>query len=178
MRRGRHADRTALRGAGGRLACTRVRRAALAERLFATPPAAVLAEDTYAEANAVAARLLGGKKISQQAWALRHNISRVAEVAASDERIIEVHPEVSFRALVGGHLAYAKTTWNGQALRKRTLEAAGIGLPDDLDEGGTVPVADVLDAAAAAWSAWRYAQRRAESLPPGAMRGAQEVIWY
>jgi predicted RNase H-like nuclease len=133
---------------------------------------------TYAEANIVAARLLGGKKISQQAWALRYNIERVAEVAAADNRIIEVHPEVSFRVMFGAHVAFPKTTWNGQTLRRRALERAGIVLSDELAEGGDVPVADVLDAAAAAWSARRYANRQAESLPPGAAPGARQVIWY
>ena len=148
------------------------------QSVFATPPAEVLAAATYAEANEIAARLLEGKKISQQAWALRRNIERVAEVAQADERIIEVHPEVSFRALVGAPLGFPKTTWNGQALRRRALERAGIELPDELGEGGDVPVADVLDAAAAAWTARRYAQRRTESLPAGAEPGARQVIWY
>jgi len=69
-------------------------------------------------------------------------------------------------------------TWNGQALRRRALERAGIMLPDELGEGGDVPVGDVLDAAAAAWSARRYAQRRAESLPGDAEPDARQVIWY
>ena len=132
---------------------------------------------TYAEANEIAAQLLG-KKISQQAWALRANIARVAEVAEADRRIIEVHPEVSFRALAGAHVGFPKMTWNGQALRRRALERAGIMLPDELGEGGDVPVGDVLDAAAAAWSARRYAQRRAESLPGDAEPDARQVIWY
>jgi predicted RNase H-like nuclease len=148
------------------------------QSVFATPPAEVLAAPTYAEANLVAARLLGGKKISQQAWALRHNIERVAEVAATDDRVIEVHPEVSFRAMAGAPITFSKTTWNGQALRRHALERAGIVLPDELAAGGGVPVADVLDAAAAAWSAQRYASRQAESLPPGAAPGARQVIWY
>ena len=145
--------------------------------VFATPPQAVLDAESYADANAVAAQLVG-KKISQQAWALRHNIKRVAEVAARDARVLEVHPEVSFRALVGQEIAFPKTTWNGHALRRRALEGAGIELPDDLGAAGIVPVADVLDAAVAAWTARRYAQERAESLPAGAARGAREVIWY
>lgn len=148
------------------------------QSVFATPPAEVLKAANYPEANEIAAQLLDGKKISQQAWALRHNIERVAEVADADARIIEVHPEVSFRALADAHVGFPKTTWNGQALRRRALKRAGIELPDELGEGGEVPVADVLDAAAAAWSARRYAQGRAESLPPDAAPGARQVIWY
>jgi predicted RNase H-like nuclease len=148
------------------------------QSVFATPPAEVLAAATYAEANAVAAALLNGKKISQQSWALRRNITRVSDVAASDPRIIEVHPEVSFRELIGHPVAFSKTTWNGQAIRRRALAAAGIDLPDDIAEAGAVPVADVLDAAVAAWSARRYAQGQAQSLPEGAQRGERQVIWY
>jgi predicted RNase H-like nuclease len=146
--------------------------------VFATPPAEVLAAASYEEANEIAARLLGGKRISQQAWALRRTIAEVAEVAAADERVIEVHPEVSFRAMAGEPLAYAKTTWNGQAARRRALARAGIELPEELGEAGAVPVADVLDAAAAAWSARRYAEGRAASLPEGAGVGERQVIWY
>lgn len=148
------------------------------QSVFATPPAAVLEAGTYAEANVVAARLPGGKKISRQAWALRDNIARVGDLAARDQRVVEVHPEVSFRALAGQPVAFAKTTWNGQAIRRRALGRADIALAEELDEAGGVPVADVLDAAAAAWSARRYAQGRAASLPEGAQRGERQVIWY
>ena len=40
-----------------------------------------------------------------------------------------------------------------------------------------VPVDDVLDAAAAAWSAQRYATGKAAPLPQGATRGDRPVIW-
>jgi predicted RNase H-like nuclease len=147
--------------------------------VFMTPPAKVLEAASYEEANVIAAALLGGKKISRQAWALRHNIAAVATVAAGDERVIEVHPEVSFCAMRGGeHLAYAKTTWNGQALRRAALATHGIVLPDHLEEAGGVPPADVLDAAAAAWTARRHARGESESLPAGWERGRPGAIWY
>lgn len=143
-----------------------------------TPPRQVLAAPTYEAANAVAPGLTGGKKISKQAWALRDNIERVAGVAAEDRRVIEVHPEVSFRAMAGHELEYAKTTWNGQGLRLRCLAREGLVLADYLPEGGDVPVADVLDAAAAAWSARRYARHEEGVLPEGSSRGQREVLWY
>jgi predicted RNase H-like nuclease len=146
--------------------------------VFMTPPRAVLAAETYAEANERAAALLG-KKISRQAWALRPNIGAVEAVAERDGRVIEVHPEVSFRAMRGAPLAYPKTTWNGQAIRRAALREQGIALPDELDEhAGGIPVADVLDAAAAAWSARRYARGEAVSLPDGWERGRPGAIWY
>jgi predicted RNase H-like nuclease len=145
--------------------------------VFMTPPAEVLRAESYLAANAVARdRLNHG--ISRQAYALAENIRVVADVAEGDERIIEVHREVSFRAIQGKPLEFAKTTWNGQAIRRSVLAGEGIRLPDVLTAAGDVPVADVLDALAAAWSAQRYARRLAKSLPNGAKPGAREVIWY
>ena len=92
--------------------------------VFMTPPAAVLAAESYAEANVLAAQR-SEKGISQQAWGLRENIGRVAAVAETDPRLIEVHPEVSFAALAGGHMRAAKTTWNGQMDRRAALAARG-----------------------------------------------------
>jgi predicted RNase H-like nuclease len=146
--------------------------------VFMTPPRAVLGAASYAEANERAAALPGGKKISQQAWALRHNIAVVAAVADGDPRVIEVHPEVSFRAMAGGPLAFAKTTWNGQALRRALLARRDVAPADRLDEAGGVPPADVLDAAAVAWTARRHARGESRSLPEGWTRGTPGAIWY
>jgi predicted RNase H-like nuclease len=146
--------------------------------VFMTPPRAVLESVTYAEANVIAPDITGGKKISQQAWALRQNIARVARVAAADRRLIEVHPEVSFRTMAGAEILYSKTTWNGQMLRRRMLAEEGIVLPDELTAGGDIPPADLLDAAAAAWSARRYATGVNGSFPADAPRGQHGVIWY
>jgi len=136
--------------------------------VFITPPRPVLLAESFAAANALAPALMGGAKISQQAWALRQTIFEVEEL--NDPRVIEVHPEVSFREMHGSPLAHAKTTWNGQMLRRRILAGHGIELTDELGEAGDVPAADVLDAAAVAWSARRYARGEASSLC--------DVIWY
>jgi hypothetical protein len=63
--------------------------------VFTTPPRAALLAETFAEANLVA-RELTGKGLSQQSFALRHRILEVDALAEADERIVEVHPEVSF----------------------------------------------------------------------------------
>jgi predicted RNase H-like nuclease len=140
--------------------------------VFFAPPGAALDATSYAEANAA---LPPGRRIPQQAWALRHGIAEVADLAA--ERVIEVHPEASFRALRGDPVPHAKTTWNGQMLRRRLLAHAGVALPDELGAEGVVPPADVLDAAAVAWSARRYAAGTARSFPPDAAPGDRPVIW-
>lgn len=146
--------------------------------VFMIPPRPVLLASSYAAANEIAPELTGGKKISRQAWALRRPIATVEGVAAHDARLIEVHPEVSFRTIHGTEVTDAKTTWNGLELRRRSLADAGIVFPDRLAEGGHVAPADVLDAAAAAWSARRYADGGAQSFPPAARHGQREVIWY
>src|SRR3954469_15117220 len=148
--------------------------------VFMTPPAPVLAAGSYAEANEVAAALLDGKKISQQAWALRTNIAAVAAIADADERVIEVHPEVSFCAMRDGEpLAYPKTSWNGQALRRAALGRHGIVLRDELDEkAGGVPPADVLSAPPPPCPPRRHARGESRSLPDGWRRGEAGAIWY
>lgn len=146
--------------------------------VFPTAPREVLHADTYEEANRIAVRMLDGRKISKQTYALAANIRTVETIAEQDDRLIEVHPDVSFRALIGEPVQWAKTTWNGQMVRRRHLELAGITLPDELEEAGGVPVAEVLDAAAAAWSARRYATGEAQALPESARAGERQVIWY
>lgn len=137
--------------------------------VFPTPPAEIVALDDYREA------LSRHPGLSRQTFALFRKIREVAE-HATDSRVVEVHPEVSFRALKGAELESPKTTWDGFMERRRLLAEAGIALPDELGSG--LPLVDVLDAAVAAWSARRYALGRAESLPSGASPGGRAVIWY
>jgi predicted RNase H-like nuclease len=66
--------------------------------VFPTPVRKVLEAPTYAEAREVAVELTG-KSVSAQSYALRHRILEVDEHASRDERVIEVHPEVSFSEL-------------------------------------------------------------------------------
>ena len=135
-----------------------------ASSVFSTLPAEVLVAPTYAKAAEIAVRILG-KSLSRQSYALGDRIFEVAEIAGSDDRIIEVHPEVSFRALRGEPLRYSKHTWSGIAERRTLLGAAGILLPDDVPGGGRTAPDDVVDAAVAAWSAMRVAEGRSATLP-------------
>jgi predicted RNase H-like nuclease len=74
-----------------------------ASTVFMTPPQEVLE---------VAFR--PGRSVSAQANALGERILRVTELAASDRRLREVHPEVSFRAMNGGQpLRYRKKSAGG-----------------------------------------------------------------
>lgn len=148
--------------------------------VFPTPPRAILEAPTYEKALALA-RALGRPGISRQSFALAPKILEMDAAASSDDRIIEVHPEVSFRAMAGHPIDFPKKSWNGLLLRRQLLAANGILLPDDLSEGGLAPADDVLDAAAAAWTAKRVTERKANSFPDPAEEqsdGRAVAIWY
>ena len=132
--------------------------------VFFTHPLAVIEAPTYADAREIAKQRFG-TGISAQAYALRNKILEVDAIVESDDRIIEVHPEVSFRELAGTHLLHSKRTWNGQMERRRLLADGEITLPGHLVEAGDIPVDDVLDAAVCAWTAARFAAGTARSMP-------------
>ena len=146
----RAVDATARRAVGGR-----------SSSVFTTPDREVLLAPTHAAASALA-RTLTGKGISQQSFALRHRILEIEPIADSDERVIEVHPEVSFAELAGRPLEYSKHTGEGLAERRALLAQEGISIPT---QPVGVPEADVLDATVAAWTARRFAQNQARSFP-------------
>ena len=132
-----------------------------ASSVFPTPPREALEARTFVEANEIA-RTITGKGISQQAFALARKILEVHALAEVDERVIEMHPEVSFRELAGEPVLESKHTAAGLARRRELLAAAGIVLPGAVPG---VPEADLLDAAAGAWTAARYAEGRASAFP-------------
>lgn len=70
-----------------------------------------------------------GKGISQQAYALARKILAVHRLAEADERVIEMHPEVSSGELASAPLEYSKHSAEGRARRRELLREAGIGLP-------------------------------------------------
>jgi predicted RNase H-like nuclease len=148
--------------------------------VFSTPIRDALEAPTLAEAIAVS-RDRTGAGISAQAYALRARILEVAawlDGAGLDVR--EVHPEVSFSVMVGRPMSSPKKSWNGTQERVAALEAAGIRLPADLGRAGaTAGVDDILDAAAAAWSARRIARGDARCFPdpPEDVAGRAVAIW-
>ena len=129
--------------------------------VFPTPIRAVLEAETYEEARRIALARTG-KSVSKQAYSLRRYILEVDEYTG-DERVIEVHPEVSFFEL-GRRPLPPKRRADGWAARRQLLEDAEIDLP------ATAPrlrEPDLLDATIAAWSARRYAVGAALPLPEG-----------
>ena len=121
-----------------------------------------------------------GLGVSAQAHALGPRIIHVTQLARSDSRFREVHPEVSFRAMNDGNaLRHRKKSAAGALERIALLRRHGIEI-DTLEAAGTAPLDDVLDAAAAAWSAQRIALRTARTLPeePEIVDGYPVAIWY
>lgn len=159
-------------------AAVRARLGPRASSLFATPPTDVLDASDYAAANGLLAAR-GAPKISRQAWNLVPKMTEAAELAAVDDRLVEVHPELSFREMAGAVLPWSKKTWNGLHLRLELLRAAGVVVPDQIDGAGAVAIDDVVDAAAAAWSARRVARGEALSFPdpPEIVDGRTVAIW-
>jgi predicted RNase H-like nuclease len=172
------------------------RKADLEARLFVgprrfavvlTPPREILEARTYKEALTPSRSILG-KGIPQQTYALREKILEVDGELSSNRRtrdsrpqIVEVHPEVSFRALNGAPLVHKKTTWAGVLQRRRLLERAGLFIPDEIGKAGKAAPHDVLDAAVAAWSALRVARGEAKSFPGKSRLEGQDrpiAIWY
>jgi predicted RNase H-like nuclease len=121
-----------------------------------------------------------GLGVNAQAHALGPRILHVTELARSDRRIREVHPEVSFRAMNELRpLRHRKKSAGGAVERLELLRAHGIELVE-LDAAALVPLDDVLDAAAAAWTAQRIALGTAKSLPdpPETIDGHDVAIWF
>jgi len=139
-----------------------------ASTVFTTPSQAILASPFGP-----------GLGVSAQAHALGPRVIQVTELARGDSRLREVHPEVSFRAMNGGRpLGYRKKSAGGALERLSLLERERINVR--VGEAAAAPLDDVLDAAAAAWSAHRIAAGIAKTLPdpPEDVDGSQVAIWY
>jgi predicted RNase H-like nuclease len=140
-----------------------------ASTVFTTPPKALL-EIPFGP----------GRGLSAQSHALGARILHVTELARSDSRFYEIHPEVSFRAMNGGRaLEHGKKSAAGALKRIELLRRQGIDLTS-LGAAASVPLDDVLDAGAAAWSAHRILAGKAESFPdpPEALDDHPVAIWY
>jgi len=156
----------------GRRRADQLARAALGRRwpsLFITPVREAVQAGDFPAALA-ANRRLAGEGISRQAFALAAKILDVdgwlRGISRPPATVVEAHPELSFAELAGAPLAVRKSTWAGAERRRALLARAGITLAGDLGLAGEqAGVDDVLDAAAAAWTARRVSQGTARRLP-------------
>jgi predicted RNase H-like nuclease len=147
-----------------------------ASTVFNAPAAVVLDAGDYHAANAANRDALG-LGLSKQTWYLVPKIRDVRDwlAAGIDIPVIESHPEVCFAAMNGGVLVDGKTTAAGESIRRRLLSDHGLEVVAEARRG--VAVDDILDAAATAWSARRYADGVAERLPPEPRGEPSPAIW-
>lgn len=150
------------------------------------PPLVLLEEDSLEKARDRADRE-GWDPLPQRIWDLRDPIGEVNRTARDDDRVFEVHPEVSFQAMRdpagGDHLDHPPGSRKGRHERLELLHEAGLRPGRSLGGVGRADPMDVLDASAAAWSADRIARLdRADTLPedPPAdpATGRPVAIWY
>jgi predicted RNase H-like nuclease len=137
--------------------------------VFPTPVRAVLATDDYAEARRLSRTATNPPRApSAQAFQLVKAI-RALDDALGDpptDRVVEVHPELSFRAL-DSRVHDRKGSARGTIQRLGALRAV-MDVEEALTEAPPgIPVIDALDACAAAWSARRIADGAAESVGDG-----------
>lgn len=151
-----------------------------ASRVFTTPPRPVLALGLAVPNTEVQelSRRLTGSGVSRQALGLATRILALDAALAADPAlaVIEVHPELSFAALAGAVLDRKKSAAGvGQRvaalLRWRDDAAAVLATAPP-----NVPVDDALDALAALWSAERWRDGRARTLPDGATEAPFIVV--
>ena len=134
-----------------------------ASTIFSTPPRDLIAFTDYAEAN-VASKERHGRGISKQAF---HLFARIRELDALMSpvlagRVVEVHPECSFREMTGDLLP-SKHTPVGLDRRRRLIHELFGEVPDRLR--GAKPD-DILDAYAVLWTAERFARGEHRTLGP------------
>jgi predicted RNase H-like nuclease len=139
--------------------------------VFPTPPRPLLDSADHAEAVA-RGRALDGRGISIQAFNLLPKIAEVDDAIAPDltDAVVEAHPESAFAELAGAPLPTTKRTAEGRAARLDLLAGPFPGSDEMLTARarGAAPD-DVLDAAAAAWSARRWASGTAVVLGDGSL---------
>jgi predicted RNase H-like nuclease len=139
---------------------------------------------SQAEANRLS-RASGGIGIGAQAWGLAKKLLEVdAVMTPTRQQVIrEVHPELSFREMVGRPLVYSKKTSAGK--RERIAALAEQGFPEsfvrEVPLGLPVGPDDFLDSCAALWTAERIYRGTARRIP--AMieydpRGLDKAMWF
>jgi predicted RNase H-like nuclease len=138
--------------------------------VFPTPVRAVLATDDYAEARALSRAATDPPRApSAQSFQLVRAIRSLDDALGDPptDRVVEVHPELAFRALDPA-VRDPKGTARGMAQRLAALRTVMDVDAALLDAPPRVPAVDALDACAVAWSARRIADGTAECVGDGA----------
>jgi predicted RNase H-like nuclease len=136
-----------------------------ASSVFPAPVRPVLHATTYDEARTTSLAA-SGRSLSVQSLGLVPAIRSLDDALGDppDPRVVEVHPELSFRRGLDERVVDPKASTRGLAQRIRALQPV-MDVLDALAEAPTgLPLVDALDACAAAWSAQRIADGVAESV--------------
>lgn len=151
--------------------------------VFAAPCRAALSAKTHATASATNLRITG-RGLSQQAWGIAPKIKQVddAITPGCQRWAFEVHPEVCFWALNQHRpMAHNKKTKEGTAARVVLLRRVFPQVETHLaNRPRAVGADDLLDAAAAAWTALRWHRNEAECVctPEHDEKGLAVTIHY
>ncbi len=170
---------------GGR-PCDRVARELLGKRrnsVFSPPVRAVLnwADDYRAACNANRSSSPEGISISKQCFNIIPKIAEVdqAMTPSVQDRVKEVLPELSFWKMGGNNpTRFPKKKTNGKIERIRLLEENGFwGITAAFAEHprSAVQIDDMLDAAAACWTAIRIIYHNADRIPEGDDRDEKDL---
>ena len=144
-----------------------------ASTVFTTPPRPVLtahlAADATRERTQELSRRLTGQGTTPFALALARRIMAVDAAAAHNPLVVEVHPECAFRAMTPRTDLEPKSSARGVIQRMAALSTWIPDIHGLLEEAPErVPIEDALDALAALWSARRWLDGTASTLPEGA----------
>jgi predicted RNase H-like nuclease len=137
--------------------------------VFPPPVYEILDAQTHGDA-VLRSKALIGRGVSIQAFSIFAKIKEANDTVTADiqDRVFEVHPEVSFWALARRPMVYAKKDELGYDERRTLLEdATSLRLPTRKDAFSWARPAkpdDLLDAIAAAWTAKRVVEGTAGTL--------------
>ncbi len=149
--------------------------------LYVVAVRAALEAPSHEEATRIS-KATSGFGISRQSFALKSKIFEVERwLCDAPCPVYEVHPELSFKEMVGSVVDSSKKSWAGMTVRRRALLREGIDLDRVVGEVGDRAASDdMLDAGAAAWSAGRILEGRARCIPSTPERspsGREIAIW-
>jgi len=151
--------------------------------VFSAPCRAALLATTYAEANRIN-REKTGKGLSQQSYCIVPKIKQVDDAITPEFQkwAFEVHPEVCFRALnQQSPMKHSKKTEAGRSRRLDLLCTVFPSIQQHLvNRPPGVGQDDLLDAAAAAWTALRRHRGEASCVctPERDAKGLEVTIYY
>lgn len=122
--------------------------------VFPAPPRAVFSCTDYPHALA-SARAATGRGISKQTFNIVRKVAELDRliVESNQHRVIEVHPECSFKTMNGDKNLLSKKSLEGRVSRRRLL-SAHFDVPSTAPRGAATD--DVLDAYAVLWSVQRF----------------------